>query len=485
MQSSINVEPQNYLRTTELPVSSLLIQHPFRPGRNYEFPKTLIGDRERSFQASWFLPPPDGFNWLHYRVCDNTVVCYICANQELKGNLKSCTKKESAFITSSFSNWKEATKKFTTHEKSECHRCALTHEITVPKCGDIIEMTQDSREGEQAYLMKIMECVQFLGKQGIAFQGHSSDTDNFTQLLLLCGKDDVSILKRLQSTGGKLKSKYTHEFQNELLDIMAKQILAMKLKDIKKSPYFAIMADEYTDVANKEHVSTCVRWIEPKTLVVHEDFLGFYEVPNIKSVTIKNVIIDALTRFQLSLSQLHGQTYDGASNMLGRKSGVAALIKQLQPKAFDTHCHGHSLNLSVKDMTLQVSILKNTIGTVGEICILVKFSPKRENIFRNLQQNVIGDFSDLEKGHQAMTLDKLCPTRWTVRGKCDKKIIGTYNALFELWRHTWDEGRLTTDVKARIIGCYNQMRKFDFYFGLHLGQKFYSLTESITSTATK
>ena len=65
---------------------------------------------------------------------------------------------------------------------------------------------------------------------------------------------------------------------------------------------------------------------------MHEDFLGFYEVPNIKSVTIKNVIIDALTRFQLSLSQLRGQTYDGASNMLGRKSGVAALIKQLQPK---------------------------------------------------------------------------------------------------------------------------------------------------------
>ena len=79
-----------------------------------------------------------------------------------------------------------------------------------------------------------------------------------------------------------------------------------------------------------------------------------------------------------------------------------------------------------------------------------------------------------------MTLDKLCPTRWTVRGKCYKKIIGTYNALFELWRHTLDEGRLTTDVKARIIGCYNQMTKFDFYFGLHLGQKFYSLTDNLS-----
>ena len=39
---------------------------------------------------------------------------------------------------------------------------------------DMIEMTQDSREAERAYLMKIMECIQFLGKQGIALQGNSN-----------------------------------------------------------------------------------------------------------------------------------------------------------------------------------------------------------------------------------------------------------------------------------------------------------------------
>ena len=124
-------------------------------------------------------------------------------------------------------------------------------------------------------------------------------------------------------------------------------------------------------------------WIEPKTLVVHEDFLGFYEVPNIKSATIKDVIVDALVRFQLPLSQLRGQAFDGASNMLGRNSGVAALIKQIQQKALATHCHGHSLNLSVKDLTSQTHILNNTIGTVGEMCILVKFSSKREMILGN------------------------------------------------------------------------------------------------------
>ena len=75
---------------------------------------------------------------------------------------------------------------------------------------------------------------------------------------------------------------------------------------------------------------------------------------------------------QLTLANCRGQTYDGASNMLGRKSGVAAKILEEQPKALPTHCHAHSLSLSVKDVCKNVKILNDTMGTVGEICVLVK-----------------------------------------------------------------------------------------------------------------
>ena len=45
------------------------------------------------------------------------------------------------------------------------------------------------------------------------------------------------------------------------------------------------MCDEYTDVSNKQQLSMCVRWIDD-SLNPHEDFLGFYELPNIASYTI-------------------------------------------------------------------------------------------------------------------------------------------------------------------------------------------------------
>ena len=104
---------------------------------------------------------------------------------------------------------------------------------------------------------------------------------------------------------------------------------------------FSLMCDEYTDVSNKQQLSMCVRWIDD-SLNPHEDFLGFYEFPNMASDTIASAIKDSLTSFNLPLSDLRGQTCDNASNMVGKRSGVAAQIKIVQPKAIETHCHGHS-----------------------------------------------------------------------------------------------------------------------------------------------
>ena len=63
--------------------------------------------------------------------------------------------------------------------------------------------------------------------------------------------------------------------------------------------------------------------------------------------------------------------YDGVSNMLGKKSGVAVQIKAIQPKAVDveTHCHRHSLILSVEDVTKSSRMLSDVTGTVGEITL--------------------------------------------------------------------------------------------------------------------
>ena len=96
----------------------------------------------------------------------------------------------------------------------------------------------------------------------------------------------------------------------------------------------------------------CFRWI--KDLRVHEDFLGNYELPDIKSDTIVTVIKDSLIRMQLSLNDLRAEAYDGASNMFGKDTGVSVQIAAEQPKALSTHCQRHSLNFGISTtMTTQ------------------------------------------------------------------------------------------------------------------------------------
>ena len=70
------------------------------------------------------------------------------------------------------------------------------------------------------------------------------------------------------------------------------------------------------------------------TLTAHEDFMGLYEVDSINASTLVRILKDSLIRFNVSLSKLRGQCFDGASNMSGIRQGVATVIQAEQPNVF-------------------------------------------------------------------------------------------------------------------------------------------------------
>ena len=56
-------------------------------------------------------------------------------------------------------------------------------------------------------------------------------------------------------------------------------------------------------------------------------------------------ILQHLADWNLSLSQLWEQAYDGAGSMAGKRKGAAKRILELYPKAIYTHCAAHVLNI--------------------------------------------------------------------------------------------------------------------------------------------
>ena len=120
-----------------------------------------------------------------------------------------------------------------------------------------------------------MESLQYVGRQSIPLRGKEEGNQNFTQLLLLHGKNNPFIIERLTSTREHSSLYVHHNYQNDLINIMSKQLLRKKLYDVNRSKMFSLMCDEYTDVSNKQKLSICGRWIDD-SLNPHEDFLGIY-----------------------------------------------------------------------------------------------------------------------------------------------------------------------------------------------------------------
>ena len=445
---------------------------PWQP-RNFNFPKKAFGKQNRSFQPNWFSDYP----WLHYSEESDSVTCFICSKQNAAGTLISASKKEMTFISHGFSNWKKALTRFKEHQTSECHKLAVDFEVNIPQthpnfCEVSNEQAKCVMQKNRKCLIKIIECLQYLCRQGQAIQGDSDEESNLIQLLKLRSKDDGDLQSFLEK--GKREKYVSHDIQNELISIMANHVLKKIVEDIGSS-FFSIIADEYTDINNKEQLTICVRWVDNE-LQEHEDFLGFYEVPDIESDTIVSAIKDAFLRLQLSLSCCRGQCYDGASNMLGRKSGVAKQIQDVEPKAHATHCHAHSLSLSVKDTTSNCKVLSDSMNNTKEIVKLVKRSPKRDKILGEITENI-----EKEGASEAAGLIKLSVTRWTIRAACFQRVIDNYEALLSLWEECLSS-KLEAELRGRILGCQAQMKSFDYFFGLSLGQRIYAHTDNLSKT---
>ena len=253
--------------------------------------------------------------------------------------------------------------------------------------------------------------------------------------------------------------------------LMSQAILHVVAGNLQQADFFTIMADECVDSANKEQLVLCFRYIDIDVMV-HEEFIGLYQCPNITADTIVSVIQDTLLRLNLRISRCRGQCYDGGSNMAGSKNGVKSQILKQEPRALFTHCYGHALNLSVADTIKNIPLLRSTMDTTHEISKLLQYSPKREALFDDIK----AEFSPDTVGFHV-----LCPTRWTVRNESFRSIMENYDALLQLWEAILS-GRLDSEVRARVNGVASQMKTFDYLFGARLNHNLLRHTDNLSKT---
>ena len=80
---------------------------------------------------------------------------------------------------------------------------------------------------------------------------------------------------------------------------------------------------------------------------IKEKILGLYNVESTSGQAIYAMILETLTRLQLSIKNLRSRTYDGAANMSEKFHGCQAEVKKHQPLAHFVHCGAHVTHLVV------------------------------------------------------------------------------------------------------------------------------------------
>lgn len=416
--------------------------------------------KDRKFLPVWYQT----YDWITLCTTTKKVFCIYCRFAS-KHKLLLSKRGDEAFSLNGFDNYKKATQKFQAHEKSDTHLEAKMKFASFRKPSVQEQLSTQAAQVHavrRSGLLKQLEAMKYLLRQGIALRGRTEEEGNLPQLLAVWSKDSPVIKDWIRE--GKYLS---HDIVNEMITSMGLNVLRQLLVKIKSNDpfWYAIIADEATDVSGKEQCNLSIRHVD-NNYEVSEDAIGLYSLPNTAAATLALVVKDVLTRCALPLSLCRGQAYDGAANMQGKRKGLATIIKKDAPAALSVHCLAHSLNLCLQDVGRQNQLLRDGMDIVREIVKLINYSPKRKHLFSEKLLQADGPKCGIKP---------LCPTRWTVRTEAIDAVVKQYSVIMEtmedIHRTTHDEYGL------KAGGILAALEKFDTLFGLKLGHLLFSASE--------
>ena len=113
------------------------------------------------------------------------------------------------------------------------------------------------------------------------------------------------------------------------------------------------------------------------------------------------------------------------------------------------------------------------LDTAFELSKLLKFSAKHNAEFKRIHAEMVPD----EPGFRT-----LCRTRWTVQAASLQSICKNYTVLQRSLESFSEMAKRDPEISARCSGISAQFHSFDFFFGVHLGEKVLGLADSLSKS---
>ncbi|XP_023730609.2 uncharacterized protein LOC111878333 [Lactuca sativa] len=250
------------------------------------------------------------------------------------------------------------------------------------------------------------------------------------------------------------------------------------------------MVDKLQDESKKEQMAIVLRFVDAKG-IIHERFLDLVHVRDTLSLTLKTNMWRQLLHYQFYVIKIHGQGYNGASNMRGEWNGLQALVLEDCPYAYYVHCFAHRLQLALVAVSREIipvhQFFTNLIFTINVVCA----SSKRHDELQKEKATEIEqllELGEIESGkglNQVGTLRRAGDTRWGSHFRSICSLLNMFACTRVVLQGIIDDVSATYSQRGDADATYCYLKSFEFVFILHLIKEVMGKTEILSQALQK
>ncbi|XP_031248553.1 zinc finger MYM-type protein 1-like [Pistacia vera] len=171
--------------------------------------------------------------------------------------------------------------------------------------------------------------------------------------------------------------------QKDIINAFAVETINKLISDLG-DVFFSILVDEARDGSNKKQMTIILRYVNKRRCVV-ECLLIIMHVTDTTALSLMIGIETLFSKYNLSISRLRGQGYDGASNMGGQFNRLKILILTDNEYAFYIHCFAHQLQLALVAVAKKDTNIERLFLKVSCVINIVGWSPRRRDFLNEKQ----------------------------------------------------------------------------------------------------
>ena len=269
----------------------------------------------RQFQPAWLKQYP----WLNYSCHFDGVFCKSCtifAPEKVGGQTPG------QFVSKPFNLWVKLSERSKAHMQLKYHQTSIARmrefvsRYEHPTATVNVVMDTAANQLMEKIMESLLKITILCGKQGLPFRGYrddgvdfgqgseSSNQGNFIELVRFRTETDEFLANYLKNA--PRNALYTSKtIQNSLIEVVNQRILRDIISEVNRAKYYTIIADEVTDLSNKEQLSLALRYVLDGR--VKEVFVDFMFVERITGEMLAQAILQWLATWNLPHSDIRGQ----------------------------------------------------------------------------------------------------------------------------------------------------------------------------------